>query len=69
MEPAKRGVSAFLQDCETVQNSGVAYTIAGQSIPTTGANDFQPVRRTGLRFDQSGTGFSGPRSTLRRFRQ
>ena len=28
-EAAKRGVSAFLQDCETVQRSGVAYVLAG----------------------------------------
>jgi hypothetical protein len=28
-EAAKRGVSAFLQDCETVQSSGIAYGLAG----------------------------------------
>ncbi len=28
-EAAKRGVSAFLQDCETVQNSGAVYVMAG----------------------------------------
>lgn len=28
-EAAKRGVSAFLQDCETVQNSGITYVMAG----------------------------------------
>lgn len=28
-EAAKRGVSMFLQDCETVQNSGITYVMAG----------------------------------------
>jgi hypothetical protein len=28
-EAAKRGVSSFLQDCETVQNSGITYVLAG----------------------------------------
>jgi hypothetical protein len=43
-EAATRGVSAFLQDCETVQTSGAIYVTAGvktfRSLP---ANDFAPV--------------------------
>jgi hypothetical protein len=43
-EAATRGVSAFLQDCETVQSSGAIYVTAGiktfRSLP---ANDFAPV--------------------------
>ena len=43
-EAAKRGVSAFLQDCETVQNSGVTYVLAGiKTFRRTAANDFTPV--------------------------
>ncbi|HSV64864.1 MAG TPA: tyrosinase family protein [Mycobacteriales bacterium] len=44
-EAAKRGVSAFLQDCETVYASGVTYVTAGvktfRSLGT--GNDFTPV--------------------------
>ena len=44
-EAVKRGVSAFLQDCETVQSSGIAYIMAG--IKTFrrlgGGNDFTIV--------------------------
>lgn len=43
-EAAKRGVSAFLQDCETAYASGEAYVVSGvktfRSLP---ANDFAPV--------------------------
>jgi hypothetical protein len=43
-DAATRGVSAFLQDCETVQTSGAIYVTAGiktfRSLP---ANDFAPV--------------------------
>lgn len=44
-EAAKRGVSAFLQDCETVQNSAAIYVTAGiKTFRSTGAgNDFAPV--------------------------
>src|SRR5258708_1715760 len=37
---AKRGVSAFLQDCETVQNSGITYVMAGiKTLRQLGAGD------------------------------
>jgi hypothetical protein len=44
-EAARRGVSAFLQDCETVQDSAVTYVTAGiETFRSTGAgNDFTPV--------------------------
>src|ERR1051325_786611 len=44
-EAAKRGVSAFLQDCETVQNSAAIYVMAGiKTFRSTGAgNDFAQV--------------------------
>lgn len=43
-EAATRGVSMFLQDCETVAGSGVIYTIAGvKTFRRLAANDFQPV--------------------------
>ena len=43
-EAAKRGVSAFLQDSETVQNSGTAYVVAGvKTFRSTGANEFVNV--------------------------
>jgi hypothetical protein len=59
-EAAKRGVSAFLQDCETVQNSGVAYTIAGvKTFRRLAANDFQPVfGGPGYGLIKGGTSFS-----------
>ena len=43
-EAAKRGVSAFLQDCETVQQSGVTYVMAGvKTFRRTFVNDFATV--------------------------
>ena len=59
-EAAKRGVSAFLQDAETVQASGTIYTIAGvktfRSLP---ANDFQSVfGGAGFGLIKSGSSFS-----------
>ena len=59
-EAAKRGVSAFLQDCETVQGSGVIYTVAGvKTFRRLAANDFQSVfTAPGYGLIKSGTGFS-----------
>jgi hypothetical protein len=59
-DAAKRGVSAFLQDCETVQNSGVAYTIAGiKTFRRLASNDFQSVFPSpGYGLIKSGTSFS-----------
>jgi hypothetical protein len=59
-EAAKRGVSAFLQDCETVQSSGVIYTIAGvKTFRQLGTNDFQSVfAAPGYGLIKSGTSFS-----------
>ncbi|HEY6389921.1 MAG TPA: tyrosinase family protein [Bryobacteraceae bacterium] len=60
-EAAKRGVSAFLQDCETVQNSGIIYTVAGiETFRRLGAaNDFHPVFASpGYGLIKGGTGFS-----------
>jgi hypothetical protein len=59
-EAAKRGVSAFLQDCETVQSSGVVYTIAGiKTFRQLLANDFQPIfTAPGYGLIKSGSGFS-----------
>lgn len=43
-EAATRGVSAFLQDCETVKTSGLIYVIAGvKTFRSLGANDFVNV--------------------------
>jgi hypothetical protein len=43
-EAAKRGVSAFLQDCETVQSSGTTYVMAGvKTFRRLVANDFAAV--------------------------
>lgn len=43
-EAAKRGVSAFLQDCETVQNSGTTYVMAGiKTFRSLGGNQFDSV--------------------------
>lgn len=43
-EAAKRGVSAFLQDCETVQNSGVTYVMAGvRTFRSLATNQFNSV--------------------------
>jgi hypothetical protein len=59
-EAAKRGVSAFLQDCETVQSSGVIYTIAGiKTFRRLAANEFQPVfAAPGYGLVKAGTGVS-----------
>jgi tyrosinase-like protein len=59
-EAAKRGVSAFLQDCETVQSSGVVYTIAGvKTFRRLAANDFQSVfAGPGYGLIKSGSSFS-----------
>jgi len=59
-EAAKRGVSAFLQDCETVQSSGATYVVAGvktfRSLP---ANDFTPIFGSpGYGLVKAGTSFS-----------
>ena len=59
-EAAKRGVSAFLQDCETVQDSGSVYVLAGiktfRSLP---ANTFTNVfGAPGYGLIKSGTSFS-----------
>jgi len=63
-EAAKRGVSAFLQDCETVQSSGVIYTIAGvKTFRQLAANDFQPVF-TGPGYGLIKTGSSFSRATF-----
>jgi hypothetical protein len=43
-EAAKRGVSAFLQDCETVQHSAVTYVMAGvKTFRTLAGNQFDSV--------------------------
>jgi hypothetical protein len=43
-EAAKRGVAAFLQDCETVQDSGAIYVMAGiKTFRSLGANQFDSV--------------------------
>lgn len=43
-EAAKRGVSAFLQDCETVQDSGAIYVMAGiKTFTNIGTNRFTPI--------------------------
>jgi Common central domain of tyrosinase len=43
-EAAKRGVSAFLQDCETVQGSGTTYVMAGiKTFRRLAANEFTSV--------------------------
>lgn len=59
-EAAKRGVSAFLQDCETVQSSGTVYTIAGvKTFRRLAANDFQSVfMGPGYGLIKSGSSFS-----------
>src|SRR5215510_1669462 len=59
-EAAKRGVSAFLQDCETVQSSGIVYTVAGiKTFRRLAANDFQPVfTGPGYGLIKSGSSFS-----------
>ena len=43
-DAARRGVSALLQDCETVQTSAITYVTAGvKTFRSLGANDFAPV--------------------------
>lgn len=43
-EAAKQGVSAFLQDCETVQDSGATYVMAGvKTFRSLAGNDFDAV--------------------------
>jgi hypothetical protein len=59
-EAAKRGVSAFLQDCETVQNSGAIYVMAGiKTFRSLASNDFASVfGLTNYGLVKSGTPFS-----------
>lgn len=60
-EAAKRGVSAFLQDCETVQNSAAIYVTAGiKTFRSTGAgNDFTSIfAGTPYGLVKTGTGYS-----------
>ena len=41
-EAAKRGVSAFLQDCETVQDSGIIYVDGRrEDVPPPGRQRFR----------------------------
>lgn len=59
-EAARRGVAAFLQDCETVQASGAVYTIAGvETFRRLASNSFTPAFGSpGYGLVKSGTGFS-----------
>ncbi|MED5620956.1 tyrosinase family protein [Ideonella sp. BN130291] len=59
-EAAKRGVSAFLQDCETVQASATIYTVVGiKTFRQLGANEFQSVfAGPGYGLVKTGSGFS-----------
>ncbi|MCB0648182.1 MAG: tyrosinase family protein [Saprospiraceae bacterium] len=59
-EAAKRGVSAFLQDCETVQNSGAIYVGAGvRTFRSLAANEFSSVfGAPGWGLVKGGTAFS-----------
>lgn len=60
-EAAKRGVSAFLQDCETVQDSGITYVMAGiKTFRRLGTgNDFTTVfSPPGYGLVKSGSTFS-----------
>lgn len=59
-EAAKRGVSAFLQDCEAVQASGRIYAVVGvKTFRRLGANDFAPVfGASGFGLVKAGTPFS-----------
>lgn len=60
-EAAKQGVSAFLQDCETVQESGAIYVIAGIKTfrSTGGGNNFEQIF-PGVPYGlvKNGTGYS-----------
>lgn len=59
-EAAKRGVSLFLQDCETVQESGTTYIHAGiKTFRSLGGNDFDNVfNGVGYGLIKDGTSFS-----------
>jgi hypothetical protein len=59
-EAAKRGVSAFLQDCETVQSSASVYVTAGvKTFRHLGANEFAAIfPAPGYGLVKSGTTFS-----------
>jgi Common central domain of tyrosinase len=59
-EAAKRGVSAFLQDCETVQNSASVYVTAGvETFRHLGVNDFAAIfPAPGYGLVKNGTTFS-----------
>ncbi len=59
-EAAKRGVAAFLHDCETVQNSGIVYVMAGvRTFRSLGGNVFTPVfGAPGYGLVKAGTPFS-----------
>jgi Common central domain of tyrosinase len=59
-EAAKRGVSAFLQDCETVQDSASVYVTAGvKTFRRLAANDFAAVLPApGYGLVKNGTPFS-----------
>lgn len=59
-EAAKRGVSLFLQDCETVQESSTTYIHAGiQTFRSIGANDFDTIfTGPGFGLVKNGTSFS-----------
>jgi hypothetical protein len=59
-EAAKRGISAFLQDCETVRTSGLIYVIAGiKTFRRLVANDFVNIfGAPGFGLVKTGTSFS-----------
>ncbi|WP_158978511.1 tyrosinase family protein [Cellulophaga sp. L1A9] len=59
-EAAKRGVSLFLQDCETVQESATTYIHAGiQTFRSVGANVFDTIfTGPGFGLVKDGTSFS-----------
>ncbi len=59
-EAAKRGVSAFLQDCETVQDSGTIYVTGGvKTFRSSGGNQFDNVFTSpGYGLIKQGTSFS-----------
>lgn len=59
-EAAKRGVSAFLQDCETIQDSGIIYVMAGiKTFRSLFSNNFNSVfGAPGYGLIKTGTSFS-----------
>lgn len=59
-EAAKRGVAAFLQDCETVQDSGAIYVLGGiKTFRSLVGNQFDPVfAAPGYGLIKAGTTFS-----------